>query len=481
MPGDYLMVPREPAATGLVIRASDVKSRSIRWAWSGRLALGYLAVWTGIEGLGKSVLAAWVIARLTRGELPGEWRGQPVDVLVLAGEDGIEDTWKPRLDLAGADTARVAFLNLNGLGDDWNLRDGIEQVRQAVAETSARVIFIDAALDHMPAPKGGESIHSPTFVRRAFAPLKRAVRELDLVALFSMHPPKARSADFRDLVQASQAFSAIPRVGLLLAWHPDDEADDPGRRRVLIRGKGNLGRDPGALSFRVVGRQYRHDDGRETEREVVANVAPCAVTIGDLAPDKVIGAREPTKAERAAEIMRDALRDGGWHLATPIREELERQDLASGSVVSNGRRLAGAETRKRPGVTDGPWEWRIPAPDGTLESSEPARARCLSDGGIFDSKDQNVNNDGKIPRFPDPRRIVEDPWKIPSAEGYRARQDDDHAKPLPLVALVADHRQERDNGAGDPAHARGTDDELAAEGEARRLAFIARELARNEQ
>ena len=46
-----------------IIRASSVASKSIRWAWKGRLALGYLTVQTGIEGLGKSVFAAWMIAR----------------------------------------------------------------------------------------------------------------------------------------------------------------------------------------------------------------------------------------------------------------------------------------------------------------------------------------------------------------------------------------------------------------------------------
>ncbi|MGO9972749.1 MAG: AAA family ATPase [Solirubrobacteraceae bacterium] len=79
----------------LIVRASAVKSRSIRWAWEGRLALGYLTVMTGEEGLGKSAFMAWLIARMTLGELPGEWQREPVDVLVIAGEDGIADTWRP--------------------------------------------------------------------------------------------------------------------------------------------------------------------------------------------------------------------------------------------------------------------------------------------------------------------------------------------------------------------------------------------------
>ncbi len=112
--------------------------------------------------------------------------------------------------------------------------------------------------------------------------MRQAARELEFAGAFSMHPPKMRSAEFRDLVQASQAFSAIPRVRLLLAHHPDDTHDDPYRRRVLIRGKGNPGRYPGVLEFQAVGRAYKHDDGRLEEREVVADVVPSPISLADL-------------------------------------------------------------------------------------------------------------------------------------------------------------------------------------------------------
>jgi hypothetical protein len=349
-----------PAARVRVIRASDVQSRSIRWAWEGRLALGYLVVQTGIEGLGKSVFASWMIARLTRGELPGEFEGKPVNVLVVAGEDGIEDTWKPRLDLAGADSTRVGFLALDDLPDDWNLHGGIDALRGAATDTGARVVFIDAALDHMPPGKGGEGINSPTFIRAAFKPLKRLVRDLDLVGLFSMHPPKTKSAEFRDLVQNSQAFGAIPRVGLLFTWHPQDaELPNDQRRRVLVRGKGNLGRDPGALEFRVVGQRYEHDDGQVGDREVVVDVGPSDVTMADRAPEKTLGAREPNKTERAAEYMRDALAGGDWRPAAPIIDALRSQGLGSDSVITEARRKAGVKyqrARERGARS----EWRIP-------------------------------------------------------------------------------------------------------------------------
>jgi hypothetical protein len=404
------------SAGSLVTRAAAVGSRSISWAWTGRLAIGYLTVLTGVEGVGKSVFAAWLTARLTRADLPGEWRGTPVDVLIVAGEDGIADTWRPRLELAGADLDRVAFLNLNALSPAWNVRDGIEDIRRAIAETGAKFVHVDALLDHMPPPRAGESINSPTFVRQAVGPLKRLVRELQIVAAFGLHPPKARSADFRDLVQASQAFSAIPRVGLLFAYHPDDDVEDENRRRVVVRGKGNLGKDPGALQFCIGGRPLKHDDGRTTEREVVVDVAPSAITLADLAPERVVGARKPTKGEQAAEILRAELADCDWHPAALVRQRLAEEGLDSGSVREKATRLARVEKRK----TERAWWWRI-LPEGEGSNHDgpvaSARARCLSDGGLFDLEGPDPYNDGNGPRVRDRGPTELECGKSPCAGG----------------------------------------------------------------
>ncbi len=432
-----------PASRSRVTRAAAVKSRSIRWAWTGRLALGYLTVVTGVEGVGKSVFMAWMIARLTRGELPGEWQGDPIDALIVAGEDGIADTWRPRLELADADLDRVSFLNLDEQLAGFNIQDGIDELAGALSETGARFLTIDAVMDHMPPAKGGESVNSPTFVRQAVAPLKRLVRELEIVGSFGLHPPKARSADFRDLVQNSQAFSAVPRVGLLFAYHPDDPPEASERRRVVLRGKGNAGRDPGALEFRIVGRPFKHDDGRTTEREVVVDVVPSAVTLADLAPDKIDASRD-TKQQRAAEVIREALGDGDWHLAAPIRKQLATERLDSGSVRTRAIRLAKVETRKRPGERDGPWEWRrIPESDGEgSNGSGPfpdTRARCLPDVGLFDSGTENTSSNGKGPRVHDQRPTNTQAAKSPP-DGDSALARADATAPAADVPAAYDPR-----------------------------------------
>ncbi len=107
------------------------------------------------------MFAAWVIRGLTLGELDGEFTGEPREALIVATEDGREDVWKPRLQAAGADLDGVCFLDHP---PDWNLRDGIDLLAHAIAENTS-LLFIDAAMSHMPQARGSENVNSPTFVR----------------------------------------------------------------------------------------------------------------------------------------------------------------------------------------------------------------------------------------------------------------------------------------------------------------------------
>lgn len=381
----------------LIKRMSDVKSRSIRWAWRGRVQLGVLTVWTGEEGLGKSVFAAWLAAQATRGILDGQWSGHPVDVLIVAGEDGLEDTWAPRLAVADADLERVHALSLEALPLTWNITDGIDDLRQAVLASGAKLVVIDALLDHFPPSSGGENINSPTFVRAALRPLKRLSKELGIAIIFSLHPPKARGHAFRDFVQGSQAFSAIARSGLLFGWHPDDAEDDPLRRRVLIRGRGNHGRKPSSLAFRVVGKDYRHTgDGVVEEREVVVDVQPSDVTFSRLTARGSSDESRNSKSEEAADILRERLSDGDWHASKPIRDELQARDLNSDSVVNRGKEIADVQSRK----TASEWQWRI-----AKNPSDPPITSQMDSWSKNTPNPQCLREDSK-----NPSAVQTDPW-----------------------------------------------------------------------
>ena len=351
--------PASERGDGTYTRATTVQSRRVRWLWKQRLALGYLGVWTGPGDIGKSLFAGWVVRGVTLGELEGEFFGTPCDVLIVATEDGREDMWKPRLVAVGADLDRISFLDTP---DGWNLRDGIGLIADALDGTGAVLVFIDAAMEHMPPSRGGENVNSPTFVRGAMRPLAALARKRHVAPLFGLHPSKGRAETFADTVQASGAFSQLSRTGLLFGYHPDDqELPREAQRRVVLRGKGNAGRNPGALSYRITERLVCLDDGDSDLIAYVTDVQPCEITERQLLQAERPQARDgdgrlPSKAEQVERLIRDRLADGEWHES--MTDELVAAGFAATTVGRARTTLCQRPRKGRGSMTEG-WEWRL--------------------------------------------------------------------------------------------------------------------------
>jgi hypothetical protein len=383
--------------------ASQVRSRRIRWLWKGRLALGYLGVWTGAGDIGKSMFAAWTIGQLSHGELDGELYGAPRAALIIATEDGREDMWKPRLQAVDADLDHVHFFDIPEGG--WNLRDGIDVVDGVLDATGAVLVFVDAAMEHMPDARGGENVNSPTFVRGAMGPLRRLSRERNIASLFGLHPPKAKAATFADTVQASGAFSQLSRTGLLFGYHPDDvELPRDDQRRVVIRGKGNAGRNPGALSFAVVERVVKLDDGDSDPIGYVIDVQPSDITERQLLRAERPQARDdderqPSKVEQVEQIILERLADGEEH------PSLEPELLAAGyrkTTIHGARRKLCPTPRKEDGSMDGPWLWRlrrehvVGQTNPNLRTFEASRGGPPSTRRTYEPSRGNPSNEGRF-------------------------------------------------------------------------------------
>src|SRR5690606_17251530 len=83
------------------INLAEVESVPIQWLWPNRIALGKLNLLLGDPGLGKGFVTADITARITNGgpfpdEPPGT-RNPPGSVIIVKGEDALNDTVKPRL------------------------------------------------------------------------------------------------------------------------------------------------------------------------------------------------------------------------------------------------------------------------------------------------------------------------------------------------------------------------------------------------
>ncbi len=133
-------------------------------------------------------------------------------------------------------------------------------------------------LDHLAA---GMSSHTQHDVRVALGPLRGIARRLGIAPVYTLHSNKISGAgSLRDRSGGSGQFTDLPRAGLLVGYHPDREG-----WRAAGRGKGNVGRVPPTLIFRI-------------EEELVPNPvtaevisAPRIVDLQpapDLAPEEVL-------------------------------------------------------------------------------------------------------------------------------------------------------------------------------------------------
>jgi hypothetical protein len=272
--------------------------------------LGYLSLLLGAEGIGKGTLSAWIIARVTRGELPGDLADAPTRVLLIGDEDGFDSVVVPRLHAARADLSMVHTLSDED-GDALDIRADALRLGELIREGGYGLVFLDALLDVL-----GVDVDDwrSKAVRDALRPLRRVARDTDAAVLGSLHPNKGQRGSFRDLISGSHAFNASSRSSLLLAPHPED--DD---RRVLVRGKGNLSAAPAAFEFSIEGRELEIN-GHGFSLPVVANETETELGIADVVKPQ---RDAPVRESLADEI--NALGNGEVQTRADIARALGRE------------------------------------------------------------------------------------------------------------------------------------------------------------
>ena len=312
----------------LRVRAADLsRVRPVTWLWLRRLPIGYLSLLLGAEGVGKGVLIAWLIARVTRGELPGDLLGRPARVLIVGDEDSFESVILPRLYAAGADLSLIDEFYDEEDSDVLDVRRDAGALRTLLREGDYSLVYIDALLDVL-AVDTDDWRSKP--VRDALRPLRRAARDLDVTVLASLHPNKGARSSFRDLVSGTHGFNASSRSSLLLAQHPDDEG-----RRVLVRGKGNLSAPPPSFEFAVEGRELEIN-GYGFDLPVVAQEGEGELSVEDmLKPERPAPVRESLtdqidavgtgEIQSRADLARAVGRDPDDRTVGRALEELEEQ------------------------------------------------------------------------------------------------------------------------------------------------------------
>ena len=219
--------------------AASIAPQRATWLWHERMAVGTLAILAGREGVGKSTLAYWIVAQITRGLLPGEHLGHPAAVLVAATEDSWAHTIVPRLIAAGANLNLVYRIDVvtNTSELEISLPHDINAVGEAAQQTGATLLLLDPLMSRL---SPALDTHKDAETRQALEPLTRMLFETGLTGIGLMHFNKSGSDDPMNALMASRAFSAVARSVSTVIRDPDD---DTRARRLFGTPKNNLGPD----------------------------------------------------------------------------------------------------------------------------------------------------------------------------------------------------------------------------------------------
>src|SRR6516162_10049400 len=123
---------------------SQLAPRPLSWLWPSVLPRGKLVLLQGDPGLGKSLLALDLCARLTTGRPwpDGSPAPEPANVLVLNAEDGTADTVRPRLLSLGADPKRAFIYDPDDedSGEPLRLPSQADRLGRLLAQTAPRLV-----------------------------------------------------------------------------------------------------------------------------------------------------------------------------------------------------------------------------------------------------------------------------------------------------------------------------------------------------
>jgi hypothetical protein len=333
-------------------RLSDVEMRRPRFAWEGRMPTGAFTIFAGIPGQGKSHLVAHLAARLTRGQLEGDLRGKPVDVVVASAEDAASFVLAPRFTAAGADMDRVHVVQVHRDGVDLGISipDDLDPVRRAMERVGARFLVVDPLLAHIPVRIDG---YKDQHVRTALAPMARMAEELDAAISGVMHLNKREASDLFSRIGGSGGFLAAARSGFLVGTDPNDEG-----ARVIVHGKSNFAPEAETLKFRLEEIELPNPDPTDPEPIKVARVVMLGTS--DLRAEDVLRPIQGTAKGDAIAWLAVLLASAPGPLPVEWIETDARKAGHSWRTVERAKADLGVQSDREGFGKQGRWVWSLP-------------------------------------------------------------------------------------------------------------------------
>jgi putative DNA primase/helicase len=263
----------------LLRTGDDIQPERIKWMWENKIPLGKITLFAGNPDNGKSLATTSVAAICSRG---GTWpetkiSHPPADVLMMLGEDDLEDTAVPRLMAADADMKRIFFLEAVRpvQSEDREVQLDLDipaMERQLERNPNIRLLIIDPISNYL----GKVSMVAEQEVRSILIPLKRAAERFNVAVVLVMHLNKKNDLDAISRVGGAMAFIGVARCSWLFVRDVAEVEEDAGDGKTekpaeksadsfsMLRIKNNLvSSDRSGLSYTVAVRGIQAKDGSE--------------------------------------------------------------------------------------------------------------------------------------------------------------------------------------------------------------------------
>ncbi len=328
----------------LTVGLADVVIAKVDWFYENRLAPGFISLFAGRSGFGKSFVTCDIVARLSRGE-PGPFsniRHQPMRTLFIS-EDSPEIVLGPRLFELQADPAMVRFMTWDAMAE-YTLGDTGYLDRAYREASNPQLIVIDPPANFL----GSVDEHKNAEVR---AVLKGLIAWLDLhrvAAILITHINKqlGKGMDAVERIMGSVAWGTTARITCAFTKDPDS----PGQ--FLFGGtKNNLGEVAQTLMYKIV----------KTETLATVQWEGATDTTMDDAIDQV---KKKSKGKSAVEWLQERFREKREWESTEIRAMGREHGITSYALFESPEVLALPIRKRKRMNANGEQYWVWQAEEG---------------------------------------------------------------------------------------------------------------------
>lgn len=311
-----------------MIKMSEIQSQEVAWLWYPFIPYGKLTIVQGDPGDGKTTLVLNIAAKLSRGEgIDSEMKlTEPLTVIYQSAEDGLADTVKPRLEVAGADCENISVIDESI--KSLSMID--ERLEEAVIRTKAKLLILDPIQAYL---GGGMDMNRANEARDMTKKLAALAEKYQCAIVLVGHMNKAagNKAAYRGMGFID--FFAVAR-SVLLVGRVEGEANI----RAVVQIKNNLAAFGHPKAFEL------SEDGFHW--------------LGDyeITADEVLGgiALKSNKLEQAKRLLRELAETKNAIQSNEIFKLAEEQSI-SRRTLENAKKEMGIRAKR----INNSWYWKL--------------------------------------------------------------------------------------------------------------------------